>query len=89
MNEQRAEQERGNQISGSSANRGPRSVILDDLRAMPPSAAESLKQRSGIGIAIGLGLNEVDHRLFDMSAPRLTALADWCHWMVFVPFEAW
>ena len=30
---------------------------------MPPSAAESLKQRGGVGITVGLGLDEIDYGL--------------------------
>ena len=37
--------------------------VLAEVRAVPPSAAESLEQRDGIGITIGLGLREVDHGL--------------------------
>jgi hypothetical protein len=36
---------------------------IGQIRAMPPSAAESLKQRCGVGVAISLGLDEIDYGL--------------------------
>ena len=38
-------------------------LTLRNFRAIPPSAAERLKQCRGIGIAIGLRLHEIDDRL--------------------------
>jgi hypothetical protein len=38
-------------------------LILGHIRAVPPSAAKSLKESSSITITIGPGLNEIDHRL--------------------------
>jgi hypothetical protein len=38
-------------------------LILGHIRAVPPSAAKSLKQCGGVGITIALGLCEVDHGL--------------------------
>jgi len=37
--------------------------ILGNIRAVPPSAAKSLKQRGSVGITIGLRLNQVNHGL--------------------------
>jgi len=38
-------------------------LVLRNVGAIPPSAPKSLKESGGIRIAIGLGLNEIDHRL--------------------------
>jgi len=38
-------------------------LTLGHIRSVPPSATKSLKQSSGVCIAIGLRLNEVDHGL--------------------------
>jgi hypothetical protein len=37
--------------------------IPGNIRAVPPSAAQSLKQRGSVGITIGLRLNQVNDRL--------------------------
>jgi hypothetical protein len=39
------------------------SLILGHIRAIPPSSAQSLKESSGVSIAIGLGLHEVQRGL--------------------------
>src|ERR1700678_1381521 len=38
-------------------------LLFRQIGAVPPAAAQSLKERGGVGIAIGLGLNEVDYGL--------------------------
>src|SRR5271170_1365264 len=38
-------------------------LVLGEIRAVPPSAAESLKESRCIGIAIGLSLNEANRCL--------------------------
>jgi len=40
-----------------------RTLILGQISTVPPTAAESLKESRGVGIAIGLGLNEIYHGL--------------------------
>src|SRR5580700_3628030 len=41
----------------------PLHLVLGNIGAVPPSAPKSLKKSSGIRIAIGLRLNEIDHSL--------------------------
>ena len=38
-------------------------LILGELRAAPPTAAQRLKERRRVSVAIGLGLDEVQHGL--------------------------
>lgn len=34
-------------------------LLLGEIRAVPPAASQRLEESRGVGIAIGLGLNEV------------------------------